>query len=232
MKHPHKQEEKTPHFHGHRKRLRQKFLTSPESLADYELLELLLTYSIPRKDVKPLAKQLLAQFKNIHGVMNASLEKLCELPEISDNTLSLLQLFKELDLRSLAVEMEKKDLLTSPEDVITFASKKLGSRPDEAFMIIYINARNKVENYEILNEGTVDRAVVYTRNIIKSALKHNATGIIMVHNHPSGECEPSGYDIRMTEEIIKAAASMDIRVLDHLIVASHSYFSFNEHDLL
>lgn len=232
MKNSYNTEDKTPHFHGHRRRLRRKFLANPESLADYELLELLLTYSIPRKDVKPLAKQLLSRFKSIHGVMNASLEKLSELPEISENTLSLLQLFKELDLRSMAVTLKKKDALNSPEDVIAFARKKLGGLTDEAFMIIFLNARNKVENYEVLNEGTVDRAVVYTRNIIKSALKHNATGIIMVHNHPSGECEPSGYDIRMTEEVVKAATSMDIRVLDHLIVTSHSSFSFSENNLL
>ena len=232
MKNDTKTVKKVPHFHGHRERLRKKLIASPDALADYELLELLLTYSIPRKDVKPLAKQLLTHFRTIHAVMHASPEKLLEITGISENTAGLITLFRELDVRSLAVKLEQKDAITSPRDVVQFAEKKLGSRSDEAVMIIYINARNKIENYEIINEGTVDKAVIYTRNIIKNALKHNATGIIIVHNHPSGECEPSGYDIRLTEDIVNAATSMDIRVLDHLIVTTNDSFSFSENKLL
>ncbi len=232
MKNEPKKAKKIPHYHGHRDRLRKKLLLSSDSLADYELLELLLTYSIPRKDVKPLAKQLIEHFKNIHGVMNASSEALLEVSGISENTAILIKLIRELDTRSLVMQLQQKNAIRSPKDVLDFARKKLGHLVDEAFMVIYINARNKIENYEIVNEGTTDKVVIYPRNIIRNALKHNATGIILIHNHPSGESEPSGSDIRITGDIITAATAMDIRVLDHLIISTEGSFSFAENNLM
>ena len=232
MKNDPKKVKNTPHYHGHRERLRNKLSISPESLAGYELLELLLGYSIPRKDVKPLAKQLISHFKSIHGVMNASTDELLEISGISVNTATLIKLIRELDTRSLETELKQKIAITSPTDVLGFARKKLEHLVDEAVMVIYINARNKIENYEIINEGTTDKVVLYPRNIIKNALKHNATGVILIHNHPSSECEPSGNDIRITGDIITAAKAMDIRVLDHLIVSANGYFSFAENHLI
>jgi DNA repair protein RadC len=223
---------KTPHYHGHRKRLKEKFLKSPESLGDYELLEILLAYSIPRKDVKPIAKELLKKFGSLGEVFKAEPESLKGLNGISDNSSLLISLFKEIGSRILFTELKNRDTFDSPENVVAFASQKLSSNKEEAFMVIYLDARNKINEYEIINEGTVNKAVVYPRNVIKNALKHNATGIILVHNHPSGESEPSGNDIHLTGLISQAAGSMDIKLLDHIIVAGNSFFSFAQENIL
>lgn len=223
---------KTPHYHGHRKRLKEKFFKSPETLNDYELLEILLSYSIPRKDVKPIAKQLLKKFSSLSEVFKAERESLKDINGISDNSSLLISLFKEIGSRKLFSELKNKDTFDSPDNVVAFASQKISSKKEEAFMVIYLDARNKINEYEIINEGTVNKAVVYPRNVIKNALKHNATGIILVHNHPSGESEPSGNDIHLTGLISQAAGSMDIKLLDHIIVAGNSFFSFAQENIL
>jgi len=221
-----------PHYHGHRKRLKEKFISSPDSLGDYELLELLLYYSIPRKDVKPIAKELIKKFGGLPDVMNADLESLKEIEGISDSSAVLITLFKEIGTRKLSIELKGKGKIDSPNDVVAFASSKLASLKEEAFLVIYVNSRNKIEHFEIINEGTTDKAVVYPRNVIKNALKHNATGIILVHNHPSGECEPSANDIHLTGLINDAARAMDIKLLDHIVVAGTQHFSFANESIL
>lgn len=222
----------TPHYYGHRKRLKSKFLKSPESLNDYELLEVLLSYSIPRKDVKPIAKELLSKAGSLGEVFNSEQESLKNVYGISDNSSILIALFREIGSRNLFAEIKDKEIFDSPEKVVAFASQKLSPMKDEAFMVIYLDSRNKINEYEIINEGTVNKAVVYPRNVIKNALKHNATGIIIIHNHPSGESSPSANDIHLTELISQAASAMDIKLLDHIIVAGTESFSFAQESLL
>lgn len=222
----------SPHYYGHRDRLRKKFTESPESLYDYELLEMVLYYSIPRKDVKPIAKDLLKKFDNLAGVFNADYELFKEVDGVSEKSSILLSLIKEIRNRELFYELKDKDSFESPEKVVAFAESKLASNKDEAFMVIYLDIRNKINDYEIINEGTVDKAVVYPRNVIKNALKNNASGIILVHNHPSGECDPSSNDIHLTGLISKACSSMDIKLLDHIIVSEKKYFSFAQENIL
>jgi DNA repair protein RadC len=226
------QNKQVPHYSGHRQRLKDKFSSCPDALADYELLELLLTYSIPRKDVKPLAKTLLNHFKSIHAVLNADIDTLIEVPGISMNTALLIKLIHELESRTLIQKITNKYPINSPDDVIEFARKKLAPLKQEAFMVIYVNSRNKIETYEIINEGTVNKVVIYPRNIIHNALKNNASAIILIHNHPSGECEPSASDINMTGIISQAASVMEMKLLDHIIVTSHDSFSFANEGLL
>ena len=223
---------KLPHYTGHRKRLREKYLQSAQSLADYELLELLLTYSIPRRDVKPLSKKLIARYGSVSGVLNASTEELTTNEWLSDNSVALILLIRDLASKIFADEIREKDLFLAPKEVLEFVKAKLAGYNDEAFLIIYVNAKNRMENFEIISEGTVDHIVIYPRKVIKQALKHNATGMIIVHNHPSGESDPSSADIRFTESLKKAANAMEIKLLDHIIIAGNNYFSFLEEQIL
>ncbi len=199
---------------------------------DYELLELLLTYAIPRRDVKPIAKELIERFKGITGVMNASQEELESVEGMGPMSATLIRLVKELFGLYMAERMEGRDLLASPQAVVDFARVKLAGLSHEAFMVIYLNTKNEVIEYEVVHEGTVDRAIIYPRRIIESALSHHASGLILVHNHPSGYPEPSEDDRRLTRSIYEVAHTIDIRVLDHIIVGRNGYFSFREGGLL
>jgi len=222
-----------PHYVGHRDRLRRKFRKAgAKGMHEYELLELLLTYAIPRRDVKPIAKELLERFKSIRGVMDASQEELESVKGMGPVSATLIRAVKELFGLYMAERMEERDLLTSPQAVVDFARVKLAGLPHEAFMVIYLNTKNEVIEYEVVHEGTVDRAIIYPRRIIESALSHHASGLILVHNHPSGYPEPSDDDRRLTLSIREVAHTIDIRVLDHIIVGKDKYFSFRERGLL
>lgn len=218
---------------GHRERLRKRFLAAGiHGLHDYEAVELLLTFVIPRRDVKPLAKELLRRFKNLAGILDASLAELCQVDGIGENAAVMLLFMKDFCSAYLAEKMREADVISSPQSVRDFARMKLGGLPEEAFMVIYLNVKNHVIDYEIVNRGTVDQAVVYPRTIIKNTLKFNASCVILVHNHPSGVCEPSTDDVRLTDAIRLAAMTISVRVIDHIIVGKGNYFSFVEHGLL
>ena len=219
---------------GHRHRLRRKFAKAPDSLEDYEILELLLTYAIPRKDCKPLAKGLLDRFDDLDNVLDAPPDDLSSMDGIGENTALLFALVNEITARREAARLRSKDKgrISSPEDVVAFAQAKIGGRKDEAFLVIYLNSKNKILGFEIEQEGTVNQAVVYPRKIIESALRLGASGLILVHNHPSGETEPSSHDIHLTGEIAKAAKPMDITLLDHLVVGRKEFFSFKAEGLV
>jgi len=225
--------EERPHYWGHRKRLRERLLKmGAEGLRDYEILELLLTYAFPRKDVKPLAKKLINHFGSFSNILDASVEELQKVPGLTQRSAFLLPLVKEASGTYLAEKMRQKDLLTSPKAAIEFARAKLAGKTNESFMIIYLNTRNEAIDYEILYEGTLDSSVVYPRRIIEGAINHHASGLLVVHNHPSGHTDPSAEDKHITQAILKAAQTMDIRLLDHSIVGKGGYFSFAENRLL
>jgi DNA repair protein RadC len=218
---------------GHRERLRQRFINSGiDGLHDYEAVELLLTFVIPRRDVKPLAKQLLSHFKGFSELFDATYEELCEVPGIGDSAAVLFCTIKQICGCYLDNKMCGMDVVSSPKAALDFARMKIGGSHDESFMVIFLNTKNHVINWEIISKGTVDHAVIYPRNIIRRALSHNATGMIFYHNHPSGVCEPSQEDIDLTEGIKNAADAVHIRVLDHVIVGRKGYTSFVERGLL
>ena len=222
-----------PHYLGHRERLRKRFQKAGgEGLHDYELLELLLTYALPRRDAKPLAKDLIGRFNSLAGVLDASFEELEGVYGLGSSTATLVRLVKEVGAAYLAERMGHRDLLISPQAVVDFARLKLAGSPHETFLVIYLNTKNEVIDYEIIHEGTVDRAVVYPRRIIEAALSHHAAGLLLVHNHPSGHTEPSEEDKHITQAITQAAATVDIRVIDHIIVGKDGYLSFVEKGLL
>lgn len=222
-----------PHYKDHRKRLRERFRkTGSKGLHDYEMLELLLTYAIPRRDVKPLAKDLIKRFGSLSGVLDANHSELEDFNGIGFTSASLIKVVKELCSNYLAEQMKRGDVLTSPQAVVDFSRAKIAGLPHEAFMVIYLNTKNEVLEYDLLQEGTIDTVAVYPRRVVESALSRHASGLILVHNHPSGNPKPSEEDRYLTRDISHAASTLDIRVLDHIIVGKNGYFSFTENKLL
>ncbi len=225
--------EEKPDYLGHRQRIRERFQKNgTEGMHDYEILELLLTYAIPRKDVKPIAKDLLKRFASLAGVLDAGPKELEAAAGIGPISSTLLRLIKEICAAYLAEKMKQRDVLSSPRAVLDFARVKLAGFPHEVFMVIFLNAKNKVLEHQIIHEGTVDRAVVYPRRIIEEALARHSAGLILVHNHPSGDSEPSPEDKQLTRSLIEAARTIDLRILDHIIVGKDGYCSFVERHLL
>jgi DNA repair protein RadC len=225
--------EDKPDYLEHRKRLREKFNNAgAEAFHNYELLELLLTFAIPRLDVKPVAKALMKRFSTLNGVLDATQHELESVHGVGATSAILVRLIKVLFAAYLEERIEGKDVLSSPGAVVDFARVKLAGLPHEAFMVIYLNVKNRVIDHEVLQEGTVDRAIVYPRQIIKAALTHKAAGLILSHNHPSGDPAPSQEDKHLTRSVIEAARTVEIRVLDHIIVGKSGYFSFQESRLL
>jgi DNA repair protein RadC len=219
----------TPHYVGHRKRLRDRYKKDGiDALAEYEHLELLLTYVNLQKDTKTSAKLLLKRFGSIRGVLDASPEELTEVEGVGEQTAILIKLVKDLT----AVYFKGKDMakkkVNSPLDIIDYLKVSIGSLKDEQFMSLYLNATNEIVAMEVISKGTVNHAVVYPRKIFEIALKHKATAVILVHNHPGGSVTPSEHDIKLTRTLKTAADSLGIIIHDHLIVTGNSYFSFVE----
>ena len=211
---------------GHRKRLRSKFLHgNGKALHDYEKLELLLTYSIPRRDVKPLAKQLLIRFGSIQNIMNATVEELTEIKGISENSAALILLVKELCTVYLEEKLIGKNIIRNLSDAVNFARMKIGGYHKETYMVILLDARNGIIHYECFTQGTINHTTIYTREIIELALKHHAASIILIHNHPTGIVMPSAEDLNATVKIIKALKPMDIELFDHIIVSASDFYS-------
>ena len=223
----------SPHA-GHRERLRERFRRAElAGMLDYEVMELLLTMLIPMRDVKGLAKRLLQEFGSVAEVLDAPPEALAEVPGLGEVSATNLKILRSL----IPAYLEQKcrdggDLLLQPELTEKFVRAKIGAWPHESYMLIYLNARQCMINYEILTEGTVDRVFFYKRNAVEAALRNQATAVILVHNHPSGECRPSREDIAATEMLCDALDAVGIKLNDHLIVSKDNCFSFAGHGIL
>lgn len=225
--------ENEPHYIGHRRRLRKRFLSGGSSaMHDYELLELLLGYAIPRKDTKQLAKRLLERFESLGGVLSAPKGEIQEIKGVGEYSATLLGLMWETHIHCLSERITRRIPVTSVRNVVEFAQAKLGYLRYEAFMIIYLNTRNEILAHEVVHEGTIDHAHVYPRRVAEGALRRSAAGIILVHNHPSGHPRPSESDSHITRALAKAMYPLDIHILDHIIVSKDDYFSFAEKNLL
>ncbi|HEB74830.1 MAG TPA: DNA repair protein RadC [Nitrospirae bacterium] len=225
--------EKPSHHLGHRERLRKRFIEGGvKGLQDYEALELLLTYAVARKDTKPAAKALLKRFKGISGVFAADLHELKEVEGIGEKSavlIKLMHVLMELCLKEKALRGVK---LSSPDAVIEYCRVSMGWLRDEQFRVIYLNSQNQVISEEVIQEGTVDQAVVYPRKVIEYALRHKAAAFILVHNHPGGLLRPSRSDIELTKRLKGASEEMGLRVHDHLIITRDGHYSFYENGLL
>jgi len=203
---------------GHRQRLRERFCRAGlTGLQDYEAVELLLSYAIPRRDVKPLAKELLRDFGSIEGLMDAPMHRLLDEHGMGMNSALLIRLIRELCAKYLEQRVRDADVLNSIERAEEFARMKLGGCQNETLMTMFLNSHNRLISYE-LTPGTVNRASVYVRELAKRAVLGNATGVILAHNHPSGICLPSQEDMKLTENIRQALATFGITLFCHLIV--------------
>lgn len=223
----------TPHYHGHRDRLRQRFLEhGPEGFADYELLELVLFLAIPQKDVKPLAKALIARFGGLAEAMNAPAEELVKIDGIKENTAAALKAITALSHRALKQELMKKPVLNSWMRLMDYFHATMAHETREHFRILFLNKKNEMIADEIQQSGTVDHTPAYPREIMKRALELGATALILVHNHPSGDPRPSQADIDMTRLIQKAAEPFAITIHDHVIISRGGYTSFKNEGLI
>jgi DNA repair protein RadC len=222
-----------PDYLKHRERLKSKFIGSGlDALLDYEALELLLSFSILRRDVKPLAKDLLREFGSIKGVMDAELSALIRIKGITMHTAILIKLAKEIGALYLKDKAGEKIQISCTAELLNYCKMSFGGLKDERFCIISLNAQNRVIEMDTIQEGIVNQAIVYPRKVLECCLKRKASSIILVHNHPSGHVRPSEADIRLTKLIIDTAKVMDIAVHDHIIVGENAVFSFREEGII
>lgn len=227
------QDESVPHYLGHRQRLKERLLSvPPESWADYELLELILFFAIPRKDVKPLAKKLLARFGNLSTVINTSKDQLLDVEGTNNGVYVIFFTVRELINRILKQKIINQNIISSWSALLDYLKTSMGNLKLEQFRVLFLNKKNTLIADEVMNTGTIDQAPVYPREIIKRALFHEASAIILVHNHPSGDSKPSKADIELTNRIVETCSAVNIAVHDHVIIGNNIYYSFKSNLLL
>jgi DNA repair protein RadC len=219
--------ETAPHYLGHRERLRERFRKAGGgALADYELLELVLFRAISRRDVKPLAKALLARFGSFAEVVAAKPERLKEIEGLSEAAIVELKIVAETAKRFAKVKLEKRTSMESFSAVLDYCRTAMAFLDREEFRILFLDKKNGLIADEVQSTGTVDHAPVYPREIMRRALELNATALILVHNHPSGEPSPSAADIHLTNQIVALGKSLNVIVHDHLIIGREGFASF------
>lgn len=222
-----------PSYLGHRQRIKDKYKKSGiDGWLDYEIMELVLSYSIARKDTKLVAKELLSRFKTISGVLDADSRELNSISGISEHTTLFLNLLKDIAILYLENGLHNKDLLSSSEVVFDYLKASLKGSTDEEFKTLFLNGRNQLLSVETLQSGTVNRSVVYPRKIVERALYHHAVGVIIAHNHPAGTLKPSKEDCAVTKSVKDALETVEISLLDHIIIGGNDYFSFNSKGLI
>lgn len=208
---------------GHRKRLQERFLsTEGNPLPDYEFLELILTRCIPRRDVKPLAKQLLRHFFSFTGVLNANPEELKQFKGIKDSTIAMFKIIIESNKYLLLEELKCRPVLSQWQNVIDYCRITIGQESVERFIVFYLDKNMKLLRQELSAIGTNNQVQLYPREILKRALNLNATTLVLAHNHPSGDVKPSQDDIRVTKELRRVLNSNGIHLADHLVIGGNS----------
>ena len=216
----------TPHYHGHRERLRERFRKGgAEALGDYELLELILFRALPRRDVKPLAKMLLEKFGSFAEVIAAPQVRLAEVKGLGDAGITDLKVVQAAASRLLRGAVKKRPVLSSWSTVLDYCRTAQAFADREQFRVLFLDKRNQLIADEVQQVGTVDHTPVYPREVVKRALELSSTAIILVHNHPSGDPTPSTADIEMTRSIAEIAKPLGIAVHDHIIVGKDGHAS-------
>ncbi|MBT3936550.1 MAG: DNA repair protein RadC [Candidatus Marinimicrobia bacterium] len=218
---------------GHRQRLRDKFLKSGlDGFHDYEIIELLLTLGTPRSDCKQPAKDVLKKFGSLKAVLEADPKDLKIIKGIGDKNVFGLKLSQDVARRYLSDRIIDKDYAQSSNDIIEYLQHNLRDKNKELFMVIYLNGRNQIIKMDELFKGTLNTSAVYPREVVKHALNNNAAALVFVHNHPSGNPNPSQDDISITKKLKEAALAIDVSVHDHLIIAGNDVYSFADHGLI
>jgi DNA repair protein RadC len=216
-----------PHYLGHRKRLRERFRKGGGgSLRDDEVFELLLGYAIPRRDTKPLAKELLARFRTLRGILDAPLEELEGIEGMSEYAGTLVRLARECMTRGLLPgRAEAAEALDNPEAVLRYLRAEIGGEKAEHFMLLCLDAAGRLIATEHLSKGTVNMAHVYPREVFKTALLKGASALILIHNHPSGSITPSSHDEKLTRALTELGEGLGVPVHDHIIVTRDQAYS-------
>ena len=215
-----------PHYHGHRQRLRQRFLEAgSEAVSDYELVELILFRAIPQRDLKPLAKELLAKFGSFAEVISAPVERLKEVKGLGEAAITELKIVQAAASRLARGQVMQRPVLSSWANVLDYCRAAMAFADKEEFRILFLDKRNRLIADERHQTGTVDHTPVYPREVVKRALELSATAVILVHNHPSGDPTPSRADVEMTRAIVEVAKPLGIAVHDHIIVGKDGHAS-------
>lgn len=220
---------------GHRQRIREKFLKNGGSaLADYELMEAYLTIAIPRRDVKPLAKLLIAKFGSFAEVISAPNEELLEVDGVGENTLFALKMVREAAERMSWEVLKNADapVISNMDALIDYCRMSMAYQEVEEFCLIYLNAKNMVIAEETQQRGTINHVSIHPREVVRAALDKKASAVIMVHNHPTGDTTPSRADIDVTKKVKEALNAMNIELHDHVIVSKFGYYSFRDGGLI
>lgn len=220
---------------GHRQRLKTRYLKSGyEAFQSYEILELLLTYSIPRKDVKLIAKELIKKYGDITNILNQNIENLKKNDGIGENSAILIRLIGDIIKNFYYENLQEVNFIEikTKETLLNFLTREIGYLKTENFIVLFLNNNNKLLGTEKLFCGTIDKSAIYPREIIEKVIDYGAKGVIFAHNHPSGNMRPSNADIEVTHHMIKALKMIDVKVLDHIIIGKNKYFSFLEEGLI
>jgi DNA repair protein RadC len=224
---------RAPHYHDHRKRLRERFLAAGSAgLHDHEMLELLLFRAIPRRDVKPLAKALLERFGDFNGVISAPVPRLAEVPGAGEAVVCELKIVEAAAHRLARARVMGRHALSSWSALMDYCKTAMAHRDTEQFRILFLDRKNVLVADEEQARGTVDHVPVYPREVVKRALELNASALILVHNHPSGDPAPSRADVEMTRRIEAAAKSVGLVIHDHVVIGKAEDASFRALGLL
>lgn len=224
---------KTQQNLGHRSRVRKKFLSSQgQTLSDYELLEILLFSSIPRKDTKKIAKDLIQKFGDISSVIKADIENLKEIAGLGESSLTQIKIISNIIEKTLKQDSLQKKVLNNWQDLLNYVFAAFYGLNHEVFRVLFLDKKHQLIEDELIKKGENDHVNISSKEIVKKALLLSASSIILLHNHPSGNLNPSNQDIQFTNEMVKILKNLEIKVLDHLIVFNSNYFSFKEQNLL
>ena len=218
---------------GHRKRLRNRFLQGGlDGFLDYEIIELLLTLGTPRKDCKQMAKEAIKMFRGLQGVLEASFDELRQIKGIGPSNAFGIKLFQAISERYAKEKIPKKILLNSPQAVTNYLREKLGREKKEYFVILLLDSRNNLIKDTIVSIGTLNANLVHPREVFKEAVDNRAASIIIAHNHPSGDPEPSEDDLEITKRLVESGKILGVEVVDHIIITKTGFISFKEKNLL
>lgn len=208
--------------------MQKKFAAHPGYISDHELMEMLLFFVFQRKDTKPLAKTLLNRFKSLKGIISSSRFYLKKIDGVGDSTANLIAILHEIFNRMLMEKIVESKTIMSTAQVLEYYQNLLEHLKKEQFRIMFLNNKNKLISEELMQEGTVNNTAIYPREIVQKSLEYGASAIIMVHNHPSGDPDPSRQDIIMTKAVKDVAQKLDISLLDHIIIGKSKTVSLKE----
>ena len=218
---------------GHRRRLREKFLKGGlDGFHDYEIVELLLSLGKPRSDCKPQAKEAIRRFKNLRGVMEASPQELQEIKGIGPHSVFGIKFMQAVAREFLKEKSLQKPVCSSSQEIYDYFYHAMRDLKKEMIKIVYLNSQNQILEIQDFDQGTVDSSHIYPREVIEGALKCHAVGLVMVHNHPSGNPEPSASDLSLTRNMVLSGTAMQVKILDHIVIGDNAFYSFAGQGLL